>query len=409
MKIFKIKNLSAKKALTRSLLVFTSLVMIVTIPIQLFNQPTLADQYDDKIQALQNQINAYNAQAQQLSQQSQTLQVAVDALQAQVSAMQAKIDISQAKYDQLVSQIADTEKKISENKDALGVTIAKMYVDGEVTPIEMLASSGSIGDYLDAQEYQSSIRDQLTNTINTVKSLKVQLEQQKIDAETILNQQKTERASLAASQAEQQSLLSQTQSNEAVYQQLMASSRQKIADVASQQRSYYQSLLNSGRDGSSGVAGAFQYKNWSGNMGCGSDGYPYCGVQDAYSDPWQLYNRECVSYAAWALYYRYNKDVNPFHGYGNAWEWAEYEFNDGKVGSAVEFSDAFRVSDPQPGDAVVLPAMSGFSPIGHLMIVESVGDDGWIHVSQYNFYGTGEYSTMDIKSSGVYFMRFRDR
>jgi hypothetical protein len=39
------------------------------------------------------------------------------------------------------------------------------------------------------------------------------------------------------------------------------------------------------------------------------------------------------------------------------------------------------------------------------MIVESVsGSD--VFVSQYNMYGTGQYSTMWIKTSGVIFLRF---
>jgi surface antigen len=115
-------------------------------------------------------------------------------------------------------------------------------------------------------------------------------------------------------------------------------------------------------------------------------------------DPWQLYNRECVSYAAWALENRFGKYVGGFNGQGNAEEW---------VYSAPRFSGAYRVYSPQPGDAVVLPA-SSFAPVGHLMIVESVGDDGWVHISQYNMYGTGQYSTMDIKTSGVVFLRFQD-
>lgn len=60
---------------------------------------------------------------------------------------------------------------------------------------------------------------------------------------------------------------------------------------------------------------------------------------------------------------------------------------------------------PQPGDVVVLPASGAFAPVGHVMIVESVnGND--MFVSQYNFYGTGQYSTMWVKNSGVVLMRW---
>jgi len=167
-----------------------------------------------------------------------------------------------------------------------------------------------------------------------------------------------------------------------------------MASISSQQQAYYQSLLSRGA-GNAGVVGSFQYSGWSGNQGCGG-GYPYCGPQDTSIDPWNLYNRECVSYVAWALEARFGKSVKPFHGDGNAMDWTY---------SAPRWSGAFRVSTPQPGDVVILPAMSGFAPIGHAMIVESVNGNS-MRVSQYNFYGTGQYSTMTIQNSGVVLLRF---
>ncbi|HUC96337.1 MAG TPA: CHAP domain-containing protein [Candidatus Saccharimonadales bacterium] len=379
---------------TKLMLAFASVLILISVPLQIA-QKVFADQFDDQISALQQEINNYNAQAAKLDQQAQTLQSAVDQLQAQASAIQAQIDLSQAKYNKLVQQITDTEKQIKDNQDALGVTIANMYVDDKISPIEMLASSKTISDYMDQEEYQSSIRDQLTSTISKIKDLKSQLIKQQTAVKTVLDEQSGQKASLTAKQAQQQDLLNQTQGQESAYEQLVASNNQKLADVASEQRAYYQSRLSSGSGVNSGVVGSFQYANWSGNEGC-SGGYPYCGAMDSGIDPWGLYNRECVSYVAWALSARFGRNVQNFSGEGNAYQWPY---------SAPEFSGAVRVYDPQPGDAVVLPQSGGFAPMGHLMIVESVSSD-WIHVSQFNFYGTGEYSTMDIKNSGVIFLRF---
>jgi surface antigen len=39
------------------------------------------------------------------------------------------------------------------------------------------------------------------------------------------------------------------------------------------------------------------------------------------------------------------------------------------------------------------------------MVVESVSGST-VHVSQYNFYGSGAYSSMDIQNSGVIYLRF---
>lgn len=372
--------------------------MLIAGPISLLPKAH-ADSYDDKMSALQAQINQYQAQANQLNQQVQTLQGKLASLDQQKTVIQAQIDLSQAKLDQLQQQIADTQVKIKNNQDALGDTIADMYVDDKISPLEMLASSNNISDYLDKQAYQSSIQDQLTQTIQTIKDLKTKLESDKADVQSTLDKQTAQKNSLVAVEQQQQQLLNETQGQESAYEQLVANTKQQLQDEAAKQRAYYESLLSSAGGASSGVSGSFQWQNLSPGNGAGgcSGGYTYCGPQDSTVDQWALYNRECVSYVAWALQYRFGKYVAPFNGQGNAYQWPS---------SAPAYSGAVRVYDPQPGDAVILPADSNFAPIGHAMIVEAVYGNGWIHVSQFNMFGTGQYSTMDIRNSGVIFLRF---
>lgn len=404
------KSFSSKKIF----LVFLALVIAICAPVQIINHSVYADHFDDQIMVLQQQADAYQAEASRLNNEAKTLQSTLAALAAEKSQIQTQLDISQQKYDQLTNQIADTEKQIADNKDALGITIANLYVDDNITPVEMLFGSKNISEYMDKQEYRNSVRDQLTATIAKVKDLKVQLETQKTEVETVLAQQKSQRDSLAAKESQQQNLLDQTKGNEAAYQQLVTASRQKMDDIAAQQRAYYESLVSRGIDVSSGVAGDFSYRNLSPSNGAGgcAGGYQYCQPKDSIVDPWQLYNRECVSYVAWALENKFGKYVEGFNGEGNAWEWAfAHEKPNGSwnpVGSAISYSGAYQVYNPQPGDAVVLPASDSFAPVGHLMVVEYVTDDGWIHISQFNMYGTGQYSTMDIRNSGIVLLRFRN-
>src|SRR5450759_5256610 len=111
---------------TRFLLGFMGVLFVVSAPIQI-TQRVFADHYDDQINALQQEISQYQAASNNLNSQADTLQTALSQLSSQKSAIQAQIDLSQAKYDKLVQQIADTEKQIQDNQDALGVTIANMY------------------------------------------------------------------------------------------------------------------------------------------------------------------------------------------------------------------------------------------------------------------------------------------
>jgi len=383
----------SKGLVTKSIIVAAAVLTAVSSPFSIISQAH-ADQFDDQISALRSQMSQYQSQANALDAQAKTYQAALDQITAQKNAILAQIDISQKEYDQLQKQIDDTKQKISDNKDALGQIIADMYVDGSVTPLEMLASSKNIGDYADQQAYQSSIQDNLSKTIDQINQLKAKLEKSQKDVKVVLDQQNGQKAQLAAKEAEQQDLVNKTEGNEAAYQQLAANAQAQMDSAASQQRAYYAALRSSGASFDSGTIGSFVYDNWSGNLGCGGGGYPYCGEQDTYADPWDLLDRECVSYAAWRIDQVYHRKVQPFNGNGMAYQWGE-----GYATGAV------RVSDPQPGDAVVLMPISGFAPVGHLMVVESVSGS-WVHVSQYNFYGTGEYSTMDIQKSGVIFLRF---
>jgi len=382
-----------RRMVTRVATISCALVFAVSGPIALFEQ-VYADKWDDQINSLRAQADQYLAQANALKAQGDTLQNKLDSINAQIAALQANIQANQQKHDKLQADIAANQKKLEQTQDALGDMLANLYVDGKISSLELLASSQNIGDFVDKQEYRTTVRDSLSRTITEVKRIKAQLETDKKAVEKVLEELKLQNDQLAATQAEQQSLVDQTRGEEAAYQNLVSSARNQIQSVSAQQQAYYASLVASG-GGNSGVVGSFQYWGWSGNRGC-SGGYPYCAAHDSMVDPWNLYNRECVSYVAWALQARFGKTVNAWHGDGNAYQWPS---------SAARWSGAYRVSSPQAGDVVVLPASGSFAPIGHVMIVESVsGSD--MFVSQYNFYGTGEYSTMWVKNSGVILLRF---
>ena len=387
-------TLALKRLTTKTTLVGLAALLAISTPIALYQQ-VAADRWDDQINSLRAQANQYQAQANELKARGDTLQNKLDAINAEKSALEANIAANQQKNTQLQADIEANTKKLGETQDALGEMIANLYVDGKISSLELLASSQNIGDFVDKQEYRTAVRDSLGRTISEVKRLKAKLESDKKEVEKILAELGRQNDQLAAIQAEQQALVDQTRGEEAAYQQLVASSKSQMQSIAAQQQAYYASLVASG-GGNSGVVGSFQYWGWSGNRGC-TGGYPYCaGPLDYAVDKWNLYTRECVSYVAWALESRFGKRVGAWRGDGNAYQWPS---------SAARWSGAYRVASPQPGDVVVLPASGAFAPVGHVMIVESVsGND--MFVSQYNFYGTGQYSTMWVKNSGVVLMRW---
>ena len=360
-----------KKLAAKTLLVVTALFVAVAMPASVY-----ADRFDEQINAIQNEVSGYQAEAARLRSEANTLQNAVNALTAQKNAIQAEINLNQAKYDQLVADITANEEKLARQKAVLSKTIAQIYANGTTTPIEMLASSKNVGDYVAAQEVRNSIKNQLKIAMDEVKRLKKELEKQKTDVAHILADQKARRDDLAAKEAEQASLLAATQGQEAAYQSMIGAKNDEISNLRAQQRAANAAL------GGRAVAGD-----------PGKGGYPAYlanAPHDALVDPWGMYNRECVSYTAWKVFQK-NGYMPYWGGHGNANQWP----------SSAQAEGIATGSEPRKHSVAI--SMNGF--YGHAMWVEQVSGNQ-IYVSQYNYDLAGSYSEMWVNGSGLIYIYF---
>ncbi|MDB5180049.1 MAG: hypothetical protein JWN12_681 [Candidatus Saccharibacteria bacterium] len=357
------------------------LTVIGTLPTV---KPAAADQYDDQIAALTQDMAKYQAQADQLNAQANTLQNAVAQLDNEKNALQAQINLNQAQSDKLVINIADTQTQITQNQDALGKTIADLYIDDSTSPIELLASSTNIGDFLNKQEYRTSVKTQLNDTIVKVKALKVQLDTQKSDLDKVLAQQKDARDTLVAKQNEQQALLNQTQSNEANYQTMIQSSSAQIAAAKATQ-----AALRARSNATGGYTlvdgGSLPDYPWN-SSNCPMSGYMSTGGSDGNGGDGHGYGcRQCVSYVA----YRVAKATGVYYNdLGNGGQTAQ------NLVSKHGWTNLG--STPQAGSVASL-----WGNPGHTAYVEAV-DGGKILVTQYNYdYGTGYgmYSEMWLSAN----------
>lgn len=364
----------SKSFVAKASLVAAAVLMAISGPVQM-GTVARADKYSDQIEAIEREVQGYDGEAAKLAAQGDSLQKALGVLQNQAATIQAQIDLSQAKYDQLIAQIAETEQKIKDNQDGLGEVLADLYVDDEISPLEMLASSNNISEYLDKQEYRNSVRDNMTQKINLIKKLKADLNSQKIDVERVLKDQQSQRASLVAKQREQQALLNQTKNDENAYRSLSAGKNAQIERLREEQR----------RANAPSLGGSIPAPS------PGNGGYPAQWAnapQDSLVDSWGLYNRECVSYVAWKVA-NSGRYVPHFNGAGNANQWPSTLR--GRIPQG---------SEPRQGSALV--TMAG--PYGHVRYVESVNGDGSITVSDYNLGVDGlyRYYNMVPPSGGIY-------
>jgi len=213
-----------KQNMTRALIVLAVLAVAI-VPLKIASAETLGE----KISNLQAQIDASQSEVNRLRGEGDTLQNALSILTAEKNAIQTQVDLSQAKYEELTKKIEENQKKLERQQEVLAETVSDLSVESTTSPIELLAGSRSIGDFIDRQEYRTSVQEQIEDAITTVKKLKAELAQQRKDVEDILAQQKVQRDQLAAKEAEQASLLAATRSQESAYQARVGDLKQQKA------------------------------------------------------------------------------------------------------------------------------------------------------------------------------------
>lgn len=349
------------------------------------NRPVSADEYDAKIRSLSADMSRFQAEADRLNNEAITLGNTLAQITNDKNALQAQVDLSQAKHDKLVVEIKDTEEQIEKNRDALGATIVDLYAGDAVSPIEMLASSQDIGDFLDKQEYRTSVKDSLSATIKKVKDLRTQLQEQKDEVAKVLNEQKVARDGLVAKESEQASLLAKTQNDEAAFQGLVKDREKQIADARAAQAALRARINNAGGGGqivNSGSLGAYPWNN----ANCPMLSWLSTGGADGNGGDGRGYGcRQCASYAAW----RVAKETGIYYRWGNGGDFYRNAVNAG-------YGDLGR--SPQAGSLAVM-----LGTPGHVAWVEDVSADGsQVRVSQYNYnYGAGwgMYSDMWLPTS----------
>lgn len=340
---------------------------------------------------LNEQIKQNQENANALAGKADTLANKIAELNNQVASLSSQIAANKAKSESLSKEIIATKDQLALKKQVLDENVRVIYQQSKVSPLEMLASSKSFSEYVDRQQYLDTLKDHVQESAKAVKMQQEKLERQQEDLDQALKNQVIQQANLAASRQEQANLLSQTKGDEANYRNLANQQAAQRDRMVAEQAAAARRLLGGGA--TSGAIGSFEFKNLSGLSPCGGGGYNLChdGV-----DRWDLYTKQCVSYAAWAVENRFGKAVPRFAGRGHAYQWPSTLAGKG-----------FTVNNTPAVGSVAIAAQSGNLPYGHAMVVEQVYGNGWVKVSQYNFgYPVEMYSTMDVKATGVVFIHF---
>ena len=385
--INKIKNMPKSKTPGKSKLFVRSARSLIVLVVGVLFITASPLVYAQNIQQQIDSLSAQNDQKQQsvndLQLQATSYQDAINKLQGQIGAIEGALSASTAQQASLQQQIEADKQQINIKKASLADDIKTMYVDGQMSTIEELATSNNLSDYVDKEEYRTTVQNQLNDKIKQIADLQAKLQSQKQQVDQLIKTQQQQQARLASDKQEQNSLLGYNQGQQSAYNGQIKSNNKKISALQAEQARINAATSRTGSayyGPSSGSGGAC-------DNGHGNGGYPmaWCNAgQDSVTTAGGFPNRECTSFAYW---YFTSVEGKSLSVYGNAKDW-------------IYTSSRPVTQTPHVGDIFVHTA----GAFGHVGIVVGV-DGGWVHtISMNDDYNGHYYNNREYPISSLYYI-----
>ena len=354
-----------------------------------------ASDCQSQINSLSAQNDSAKSQLADLEAKAGSYQAAINALQAQIASLQAQINDNIALQAQLTAEIAEKQHELDLQKQGLGQDLKAMYVSGQMSTVEMLATSKNLSEYVDAATYSSAVQNKIQQTVSAITLLQQQLNAQKQKVEQLLVALHDQQAQVAASRDEQTRLLTMNQDQQASFNATIAANKAQIDELRKQQAALIQVNTTGVRiPPMSGGSGGYC------DNGYGNGRYPFvwcnASMDTVPTIPYSsdTINRECTSYAYW--YFSQVEGHADFRAYGNANRWAA--------------SSNYPVHDA-PKDGGIAVETAGY--YGHVAIVQALPGEtyagqtvpaGEILVSEMNYDWAGHfrYSYSPISKFSAY-------
>lgn len=390
-KIKKLKLLQQRYATSSRNVAILSVVAVIAFFAAVPLVSALTAQELQEKQRLQNEITQQNQQKSLLGVEASSISEAISKLQAQIETLQNQINASQAQIDDLQKQIEAAEKELAKQKKVLGENIKTMYLEGQITTLEMLASSKDLSEFVDKQQYRNSVQDKIKQTMDKITALKFQLRAQKDEIERYLKDQEKARDQIASQQSEQNRLLSLNQQQQDELTKQIQGNNARVAELNRKQVEENRRAL--GGSTPSGVIGGGGYKYGDAvclyninDPSCGDYAWGYPGARSPRHlyDEWGYVYRNCTSWAAFRVSQvkGYTPPGLSYLGHAKSWPY-----------------NTSAPVDRNPSGGVVVAISQG--TYGHVRFVEAVNGDGSITVSDYNFAGDGAYRIYRLTSADI--------
>lgn len=330
-----------------------------------------AESTQDEISRLLQENTSNQDALERLKAEATSYEDAINQMQTEISDLEVKLQINLAEQSRISAEIVKNEIELAKQKDLLGKNLKAMYLDGNVSTLEMLASSNNLSEFVDKQQYQNSVKDKILEMLNKINTLKHQLNSQKEQVEKLIAEQNSQREKLATSKNEHAQLLAMNQGQQTEFNNKIKSNTNRLQELIASQidanittdGGYY--FIRFPGDIKSFRPEDYAYKDYGHSQADAPCPGPPVSADSV--DKWGYCTRQCVSYAAWAV--EASGRTAPKY-WGDAKKWVAAAYTNGVP--------VFR--EPKPGDIAI--STNGYW--GHAMYVESVSG---------NTFKTSEYNT----------------
>lgn len=248
--ITNLKSATPKRLIAFGLILAVLSASVIKIPFVYANSSQQIKDLQQQINQVQNDSNQKREVQGVLGIEASSLEDAIGKLQGQIDSSQARINQLQGDINSLNNQITEAEAELAKQKKTLGEIIRTMYVEGDITTLEMLATSKDLSDFFDKQQYQESVRSKVKITLDKVTQLKLELNTKRDTVKATLDEQQALRNQLDSQRAEKDRILALNQNQQNQLENQIKANSGKLAELKKKQAEAEAALARSLNSGS---------------------------------------------------------------------------------------------------------------------------------------------------------------
>lgn len=217
---------------------FLAFIILTPYPIYALSDEEELQSLNQQIEQAQSTLNSLRSEKASLANDLAAMDLQISTIQKQINATQAEINIINKQIAELNKKIKEAEEELARQREIMDEYLRTMYIEGQVSTLELIAESSSFSEFVDRSEYLGTMQEKVQETADKILALKSQLneeknkqEVQKAKTEQLRAQQVAQRSQIDAQRNQKAHLMSVTAGNEAKYKSYVSDLQRKFNNL----------------------------------------------------------------------------------------------------------------------------------------------------------------------------------